>query len=79
MLEQDWVDDLRMKKVLISVQNTGVVTGFVVGDVLHQEGDVLFLSVGNLDMELHKQYVHRVLTDDEAIPTRVDGLPLLRF
>ena len=52
-----WQNDIRGKKVLITVQpdgESGSPTGFVVGTVTHQNGDVLHVSIGKMDMEIHQ-------------------------
>lgn len=77
-----WQNDLRGKKVLMTVQPDGKQsspTGFVVGTVSHQNGDILHISLGKNDLELHRQYVHRVLLDDEPVPDTLDGLPRLHY
>lgn len=77
-----WADDLRGKKVLMTVQpdgKHGSPTGFVIGTVTHQSGEVLHVSLGKRDLEIHLQYVHRVLLDDEPVPDTLDGLPRLHF
>jgi hypothetical protein len=72
-----WEDDLRGKKVLITVRHADTITGFVVGTVNHQIDDVLFVSLGDDEIEVHAQYIHRVLMDDEPIPETLEGLTRL--
>jgi len=77
-----WLTDIRMKKVLITVQpdgQPGVVTGFVAGTVVAQNGDVLTVSLEKTELDIHKQYIYKVLLDDEAIPDTLDGVPLLHY
>lgn len=75
-----WDDDLRGKKVLMTVQDeeTGKKAGFVVGTVRHQNGDILHVSLGESgELEFHRQYVCRVLLDDEPVPDTLEDLPRL--
>lgn len=77
-----WKNALEGKLVLFTVHPAGAShgaapIGFVVARVLSQDGEVLVIDVGATTLEIHESYIHRILMDDEAEPSTLDGLPRL--